>query len=197
MMKRTMLAAFAVTAAVSAYGQGMMSPPDAKESKPGELMTFLKKDAYKKLSAPDAYCLVSFVGDLPGNYQTAILRGLVRNSQEAYDAKMSNQMSANSMAPMGDMDKDDWMPEKPMAPKSYMETIRELQITQDETDRGLIQSLFVYRPFTESLIPTVCNERELDVITRYLQANAWSTKPVRLKYTSLAPRTYVSPVIPR
>lgn len=192
-MKRTLIAAFAVTAAVSASAQMMMAPPDAKASKPGELMRFLEKDAYKKLDAPDAYILVKFVGDLPGNYQTAILRGLVRNAQEAYDSKMANQTAANAMPPMGDqpMDmKDMMMDSKPKPPRSYMDTLMELEATQDETDRGLIDELFERKLFTRDLLLSPWHERELDAITKYLDANAWSTQPVRLKYTSLAPHMY-------
>lgn len=197
MLKQTILAAFAI-ATCSAFAQnGTMMDVDAKSSKPGELEAFLNTDAYKKLSAPDAYILTSFISGLPGNYQTAVLRGLASHSQEAWQSKMKNQDSANMMAPMGNtmpsMDSAS-MDIKP--PRSYLDTIEALQKDQDATDQGLIATLFTARPFTTDFLMTPMNERALDAITKYFAANAKWSEPVRLKYTSLAPRTYVSPVIP-
>ena len=110
MLKSLTIAAFAVVA-VSAFAQdGMMM--DAKAMKPKELMSFLEKDTYKKLNAPDAYIITSFLQGLPGNYQTALSRSLVAVAQEAKEMGMENQTAANSMAPMGDM-----MP--PMEPSGF------------------------------------------------------------------------------
>ena len=199
-MKRTLIATFALATAVSAFGQsGMMMDVDAKTSKPRELMSFINHDAYKKLNAADAYILTEFLGELPGNYQTAVLRGLVMNAQEAKSAKESAQMSANSMGPMGDSmpDMKMMMDMEPKAPRSYWDTIYTLGKGQDETDKGLIRTLFSLKPFTCDPLMSPWNERELDAITKYLVANHKSSYPVRLKYVSLAPHTYVSPVIPR
>jgi hypothetical protein len=195
MLKTTLLAATALTAAVASAQMGMMVP-DAKASKPKELMEFINKDAYKKLNAPDAYILTAFLGELPGNYQTAVLRGLVMNAQEAKTSRDQAQMSAMSMAPAGDTMMDD--PERePKAPASYLQAIGALQKGQDATDQGLIKTLFTMKLFTVDPLMSPYNERALDAITKYLVANHKSAEPIRLKYTSLAPRTYVSPVIPR
>ena len=198
MLKQTILAAFAI-ATCSAFAQnGMMMDVDAKSSKPAELAAFLDMDAYKKLSAPDAYVLTSFVSGLPGNYQTAILRGLVMSSQEARQSMMKNQDAANMMAPMGStMTKMDSMSMDMKPPRSYYDAIETLQKGQDATDQGLIATLFMARPFTSDFLMSPHNERALDAITKYFAANAKASEPVRLKYTSLAPHTYTSPVIPR
>ena len=206
MMKRTLIAAFAVTAAVSAFGQSdMMMVPDAKMSKPKELLSFINRDAYAKTDAPDAYILTQFLFGLPGNYQTALLRGLVRVAGEASDMKMKSQMSANSMAPMGDMMPPmmssynnmqqgersfEMVTMDPMARVSYADTIKFLEIGQDETDRGLIDSLFTRKLFTQDALMSPWHERQLDAIERYVKALAMSTAPTRLKYTSLAPHMY-------
>ena len=211
MLKPITIFALALTAAV-ALAQDTMDV-DAKSSKPKELLSFLDKDAYTKLSAPDAYILTSFVSGLPGNVQTALVRGLVMNAEEAKQLKTSKQTEANSMAPMGDM-----MPPKmdsgfrqghrgersfdmiamdPMGRLSYADTLVILQKGQDATDLGLIASLFTLHPFTQDFLMFPQNERAFDAINRYIKANAMSTQPTRLKYTSLAPHTYVSPVVPR
>ena len=197
MLKPTLLAAFAF-ATCSAFAQSGMMDVDAKSSKPAELAAFLDTDAYKKLSAPDAYILTSFVSELPGNYQTAILRGLVGNSQEARQSMMKSQDAANMMAPMGDaMMKPDMMSMDMKPPKSHLQTIELLQKGQDATDQGLIATLFMSKPFTTDFLMSPWHERALDAITRYFAANAKASEPVRLKYTSLAPHMYTSPVIPR
>ena len=212
MLKITLLTAFAATTALS-FAQGeMMMVPDAKSSKPAELMEFLRKDAYEKLRAPDAYYLTQFVGGLPGNYQTALLRGLVGNAQEARTIRDKNQMAANMMAPMGDMEKPyessynnfqkgtrsfEMVTMDPQSRVSYLDVLSYLQKDQGSTDQGLLATLFILKPFTIDPLMYPFNERAVDTITRYVKANAMSTQPVRLKYTSLAPRTYVSPMIPR
>lgn len=192
MLKRTLLAAFAVTTAVSATAQMGMMDVDAKTSKSKELMSFLDKDAYKKLDAADAYVLTEFVGDLPGNYQTALLRGLVGNAQEARMSKMRNQDASNAMAPTGDMmsDREILQTMKPMWPNNYDDSIKMLETGQDETDRGLIDSLFLPKSYTVDPLMSPCNERALDAVVKYLQANAKSTVPYRLKYTSLSSHMY-------
>ncbi len=192
-MKRTLIAAFAMATAVSAFGQGgMMMVPDAKSSKPLELSAFLVADAYKKLNAADAYILTTFIAGLPGNYETAILRGLVQNVQEAQTTHDSAQASASSMAPMGDSTADMkmMMDMEPKAPRSYDDVINALGKGQDETDNGLIRTLFTKKLFTRDPLMSPWNERELDAIAKYLVANHRSTYPTRLKYVSLAPRTY-------
>ena len=196
MLKSTLLAAAFLSAALSS-AQGMMMVPDAKESKPAELSSFLNKDAYMKLSAPDAYYLTQFVGGLPGNFQTALLRGLVGNAQEASMTSDKMKMSSMSMSPMGDsMMMDDPMVE-PKAPTNYFDVLTTLQKGQDVTDRGLIKTLFTQKLFTMDPLMSPTNERAFGIITKYLTANHKSAMPARLKYTSLAPRTYVSPMIPR
>ena len=211
MIKSTLLAAVALTAALSS-AQSMMMVPDAKMTKPKELMEFINRDAYEKLRAPDAYILTRFLNGLPGNYQTALLRGLVANTQEAQALRMKNQTATNMMAPMGDMEQPymssydnmqrgersfEMVTMDPMARVSYLDTIKFLQKDQDATDRGLIQTLFSFKPFTRDMVMTVTNERAFDAIERYVKANAMMTQPVRLKYTSLAPRMYTSPMMPR
>ena len=196
-MLKTTLFASAVLAAALSSAQGMMMVPDAKASKPAELSEFLRKDAYMKLSAPDAYYLTQFVGGLPGNYQTALLRGLVGNAQEASMTNDKMKMSSMSMTPMGDtMMMDDPMVE-PKAPTNYYDVLTTLQKGQDTTDRGLIKTLFIKKLFTMDPLMSPYNERAFGIITKYLTANHLSATPARLKYTSLAPRTYVSPMIPR
>ena len=204
MIKRTLIAAFAVTAAVSASAQMMMAP-DAKTSSTKEIISFLNMDAYKKLNAPDAYILTKFIAGLPGNYETALVRGLARVAGEADSTRMKNQTAAMSMAPMGDMmppmDSSfrqghrgersfEMISMDPMGRVSYLDTLKLLEIGQDETDRGLIDQLFLPKLFTQDPLMSPRNERELDAIERYIKALAMSTQPVRLKYTSLAPHTY-------
>ncbi len=204
MIKRIVFTALALTAAFSASAQMMMAP-DAKTTKKKELMAFIEKDAYKKLDAPDAYILTKFIGELPGNYQSALLIGLVRIADEADETKMKNQTAANAMAPMGDaepmMDSSfrqghagersfEMISMDPMARLSYLDTLKLLEIGQDETDRGLIDSLFTNKLFTQDPLMSPWNERQLDSIERYIKALAMSTTPVRLKYTSLAPHMY-------
>jgi len=201
-MKTTMIAALAL-AAIPAFAQdGMMMKPDAKGMKPMELLSFLQKDAYKKLPAPKAYVLTSFLNGLPGNYQTAIARGLVRVAEEAYDLKDKKQMEANAAGPMMEppMMKSGFknfqqgersfetIAMDPQGRLSYLDAIQLLQISQDETDRGLIATAFAPRSFTEDMIPTVKNEAALDAIDEYIKALAISTQPYYLKYTSMAPR---------
>ena len=203
-MKRTLIAALAVTAAVSASAQMMMAP-DAKMAKPKELLSFINMDAYKKVDAPDAYILTEFIGGLPGNYQSAVLRGLVRIADEADEIRMKSQTSANAMAPMGDMmapmdssynnfqHKErsfEMVTMDPMARISYLDTLKQLEIGQDETDRGLIDQLFAPKLFTMDSSMSPYHERQLDALERYVKALAMSTQPVRLKYTSLAPHMY-------
>lgn len=205
MIKRILIAALAVTAAVSASAQ-MSMVPDAKMAKTKELKAFIDKDAYKKLSAPDAYILTDFITNLPGNYEVALLRGLVRIADEAGEIRVRRQTEANGMAPMGDM-----MPPMmdssfrqghqgtrsfelismdSMGRVSYDDTLMLLEIGQDETDRGLIDGLFLPKSFTQDPLMSPNNERQLDAIERYVKALAISTQPTRLKYTSLAPHTY-------
>ena len=213
MLRLTLLSAFAATTALSfAQGGMMMMVPDAKTTKPAELMEFVRQDAYSKLRAPDAYVLTQFLIGLPGNYQTALLRGLVGNAQEAKMIREKNQTAASMMAPMGDTEKPydssydnfqkgersfEMVTMDPQARVSYLDSIKFLQKDQDSTDRGLIQTLFSFKHFTVDPVMTVTNERAFDAIERYIKANAMSTQPVRLKYTSLAPRTYMSPMMPR
>ena len=196
-MLKTTLFASAVLAAALSSAQGMMMVPDAKMSKPAELSEFLRKDSYMKLSAPDAYYLNQFIGGLPGNYQTAMLRGLVGNAQECSMNYDKMKMSSMSMTPMGDtMMMDDPMME-PMAPKGYYDVLTTLQKGQDATDRGLIKTLFTQKLFTVDPLMSPMNERAFGIIAKYFSMNHMCAMPARLKYTSLAPRTYVSPMIPR
>lgn len=192
MMKRTLLAVLAVATAVSASAQMGTMDVDAKTSKPKDLIAFINKDAYKKLGAADAYVLTDFIDNLPGNYQTALLRGLVGNAQEAKLTKVRNQDASNALAPTGDLmgEKEMLQTMKPMWPSSYDDSLKMLEAGQDETDRGLIDSLFTNRSFTQDPLMSPYNERALDAIVKYLQENAKSTLPYRLKYTSLAPHTY-------
>lgn len=126
--------------------------------------------------------------------------------------KMENQTAANAMAPMGDtmpmMDSSfnsyqhgdrsfKMITMDPSARTSYNDTIKVLQADQDDTDKGLILKLFHPKSFVESQNMEWTHERVLDAFTRYIKANAMSTKATRLKYTSLAPHMYTSPVIPR
>lgn len=214
MLKQITLAAFALTA-VSALAQDSTATIDAKGAKPYDLLRFLAKDTYKKVDAHSAYTIMQFVGGLPGNYQTAVLRGLAQTAEEAQSLKTQNQTAANAMGPVGDGMSDtmvkpegkrlttrklrdfDTIAMDPMAYLDYYDAIAILQKGQDQTDQGLIQDLFHELSFTRTLIPTVMNEQALDAISNYIQANAKSATPVRLKYTSLAPHTYVSPTIPR
>ena len=206
MLKTTLLAAFAATAVAAFAQDDMMTVPDAKSSKPKELASFVSKDAYMKTASPDAYVISMFLSGLPGNYETALLRGLVRLANEAQDLKTKNQSAANMMAPMGDamppmMDSGfrqgqrsersfEQVAMDPLARLSYSDVIKMLEISQDETDRGLIDTLFAPQPFTKDPLMTPYHERELDAISRYIKGLAMSTQPVRLKYTSLAPRNY-------
>ncbi|GEM_PF-2814902 len=202
MIKITIIAALAL-AAVPAFSQdGMMTmKPDAKGMKRAELLSFLEKDAYRKVSAPHAYVLTSFLNSLPGNLQTAIARGLVQATEASYDLKDRYQMDANAMGPsmgsasgmtsnnsMSGETAFEKLSMRPMGELSYPQAISILQAGQDQTDQGLIATVFRERSFTQSLIPTVMNERQLDAIVAYLQATAAWTQPSRLKYTSLAPR---------
>lgn len=205
MMKRIVIAALAVTAVASASAQMMMAP-DAKTASKKEITAFLMKDIYKKVDAPDAYILTSFLGELPGNYESALVRGLVRIADEADQIRMRRQTEANGMAPMGDtmppmMDSGfrqghqgersfETVSMDMMGRLSYDDTLKMLEIGQDETDRGLIDSLFLPKSYTEDPLMSPWNERQLDALERYVKALAKSTEPVRLKYTSLAPHMY-------
>lgn len=204
MLKQLMISAFAVTA-VSAFAQDMDNF-DYKTANTYELNKYVVKSAYKVLPAGDAYTIAKFVGGLPGNRKTAILRGLAQNAAQAKMVADEKMMAANMMAPMGDKM---WMKEdmKPMdsypsdssrpfrmladAPNgdlNYEASLKILTSGLDVFDQGLIYDLFTMKPFTVSMIPTVWNEKELDAITHYIQANAKMTEPARLKYTSMAPR---------
>ena len=203
MLKPTLLAAAALACALSS-AQGMMTMvPDSKMTQPKELMEFLRKDSYMKLSSPDAYYLNQFIGGLPGNYQSALLRGLVLNAEECKMSYDKMRMSPMAMAPMGDMKMDDKMmmgDDMMMVkdPESYLDTLTTLQKGQSVTDRGLINTLFSRRLFTMDPLRSPRNERAFGVIQKYLSANYMCAMPARLKYTNLAPRAmYVSPMIPR
>ena len=212
MLKLTLLTAFAATTAVS-FAQGMMMVPDAKSSKPAELSSFLNKDAYEKLNAPDAYYLTQFVGSLPGNYQTALLRGLVGNAQEARTIRDKNQTAANMMAPMGDMEKPvrvqlRQLPEgHPLlrdghdGPAVPSELPRRPELPAEGSgfdrpgpSRDPFHAQALHRRSSHVPLQRACRRYDRPAT---IKANAKSTQPVRLKYTSLAPRTYVSPMIPR
>lgn len=207
MLKQLTISAFALVAA-SAFAGEDWSNFDYKAAKPGELMKFVSEHAYKTLGAGDAYTITKFVGNLPGNYKTAVLRGLAQSAVQAKMIKDENQMAANAMPPMGDrMAYDEgWKKDysslpmddsramrmvalKPEQEVTYPQAIKILGAGQDIFDQGLIMNLFEMKSFTVSQIPTVWNEKALDAIVRQIQANAKWTEPYRLKYTSLTPRT--------
>ncbi len=204
MLKQITTAAFAIAAMSAFAGEDF----NFDSSSVSERKAYVIKHAYKTLNAPDAYVIESFIKGLPGNKASAIVNGLARNAWQAKMIKDENQTSANMMAPMGDnmamandWSKKDWssLPQDESRPMrmlamasskdvSYPEAIKILNSGNDLFDQGLIWDTFGMRSFTESYIPTVMNERALDAIVKQIEANAKWTEPVRLKYTSLAPR---------
>lgn len=211
MLKQLTLAAFVVTAG-SAFGQDMMDQ-DPMTLNNSDLKKYVMADVWKKANAPDAYVISRFIAGMPGNRANAVLRGLAQNAAQTRTLMMERQTSAYAMGPAGMSPSEEnksWSssgeesskPFRMYAEKpgelSYANTIKILSSGLGAFDQGLIFDLFDMRSFTQSFIPTVTNERELDAISRYFMANAKWSEPARLKYTSLAPRApYVSPMIPR
>jgi hypothetical protein len=212
MLKQLTLAAFVVTAG-SAFGQDMMDQ-DPSTLNSSDLQKYVMADVWKKASAPDAYVISRFIAQMPGNRANAVLRGLAQNAYQARTLTMERQTAANAQGPAGmsssSTENTNWSTSGEESARpfrtyasmpgelSYDNTVKILSSGLGTFDEGLIVDLFAMRSFTQSFIPTVMHERELDAISRYFKANAKWSEPARLKYTSLAPRApYVSPTIPR
>ncbi|RYG53328.1 hypothetical protein EON80_32845 [bacterium] len=201
-MKKITTAAIALCA-VSAFAGDDFNFETASTMEKKE---FVVKHAYKTLNAGDAFVIERAINGLPGNYSSALVNGLARNAWQAKMIKEEKQTWANSQPPMGDNPtwastptssyaEDSSRPMRMFADTkkgelNYGDAIKILNSGNDVFDQGLVWNLFEMRPFTQSMIPTVTNERLIDAISRQICANAKWTEPVRLKYTSLAPRTY-------
>jgi len=200
MLKQITIAALSLTAVAAFAGDDF----NFETATMGEKKAFVVKHAYKTLSAPDAYTISCAIEDLPGNKASAIINGLARNAWQAKMIKDEKQMAANMMSPSDMWTETSWtgsssegdsrpmrmLSVKPKGDLSYTQAIDILNAGNDQLDKGLVWSMFTPRSFTEDMIPTVQNERLLDAITHQIQANAMWTEPYRLKYTSLAPKSW-------
>ncbi len=207
MLKQLTLAAFALCSVAAMADEGWSIDPMTAST--SDMKKFVVKHAYKTMNAGDAYVLNNFLNRIPSNAENALLRGLTQNAVQAKMIREENQTWANSQPPIGDgtyaMVNKDWSTDstvtdssrpmrmfaaKPNRDLNYWDTIKITTSGLGVIDQGLIWNLFTDKSFTESQIPTVNNERELDAITHFIEANAKSTEPYRLKYTSLAPKSW-------
>ncbi len=200
MLKQTMIAAFSLTAVAAFAGDDF----NFETATIGEKKAYVVKHAYMTLNAPDAYVISSAIEGLPSNKASAIVNGLARNAWQAMRIKDEKQMAANMMEPSAMWTETSWsgsnsddssrsmrmLSVKPKGDLSYTQAIDILNAGNDQLDKGLVWSMFEPRSFTETLVPTVKNERLLDAITHQIQANAMWTEPYRLKYTSLSPKSW-------
>ncbi len=207
MLKQLTLAAFALCSAAAMADEGWSIDPMTAST--SDMKKFVVKHAYKTMNAGDAYILANFLTRIPSNAENALLRGLTQNAVQAKMIREENQTWANSQPPIGDgtfaMTNTSWSSDntvsdssrpmrmfaaKPNRDLNYWDSIKITTSGLGVIDQGLIWNLFTDKSYTESQIPTVNNERELDAITHFIEANAKWTEPYRLKYTSLVPKSY-------
>jgi hypothetical protein len=207
MLKQLTLAAFALCSVAAMADEGWSIDPMTAST--SDMKKFVVKHAYKTMNAGDAYVLSNFLNRIPSNAENALLRGLTQNAVQAKMIREENQTWANSQPPIGDgtfaMTNTSWSSDntvsdssrpmrmfaaKPDRDLNYWDSIKITTSGLGVIDQGLIWNLFTDKSYTESQIPTVNNERELDAITHFIEANAKWTEPYRLKYTSLVPKSY-------
>jgi len=207
MLKQLTLAAFALCSVAAMADEGWSIDPMTAST--SDMKKFVVKHAYKTMNAGDAYVLSNFLTRIPSNAENALLRGLTQNAVQAKMIREENQTWANSQPPIGDgtfaMTNTSWSSDntvsdssrpmrmfaaKPDRDLNYWDSIKITTSGLGVIDQGLIWNLFTDKSYTESQIPTVNNERELDAITHFIEANAKWTEPYRLKYTSLVPKSY-------
>lgn len=205
MLKNLTLAALALTA-VAAQAQSTWSSDtdkvdwsmNPKTARLLDLKNFVIWHANKVSGATDAYTLECFLNQIPSNYERALLVGLAENALQSHQIKDEKQAAVwgGTMASTNYNVEDSSRPMRMIADKaqptdvSHVEAIKVVTSGLDIVDKGLIWTLFRPRPFTETLVPTTMNEAALDAITRYIEKNASWTEPARLKYTSMAPRSW-------